>query len=64
MSKLWGGRFSKDSDHLMEDFHSSIGFDQKLYREDIRGSIAHAQMLGAVGVLTAEEAETDRKSVV
>ena len=58
MSKLWGGRFSKDSDHLMEDFHSSIGFDQKLYREDIRGSIAHAQMLGAVGVLTAEEAET------
>ena len=58
MSKLWGGRFSKDSDHLMEDFHSSIGFDQKLYHEDIRGSIAHAQMLGDVGVLTAEEAET------
>ncbi|MFP5526884.1 argininosuccinate lyase [Peptococcus simiae] len=58
MSKLWGGRFSKDSDHLMEDFHSSIKFDQKLYREDIRGSIAHADMLGTVGVLSRAEADT------
>lgn len=58
MSKLWGGRFSKDSDHLMEDFHSSIQFDQKLYREDIRGSIAHADMLGTVGVLSRAEADT------
>lgn len=56
MSKLWGGRFQKDSDQLMEDFHSSIAFDQRLYAQDIRGSIAHARMLGTVGVLTEEEA--------
>ena len=58
MAKLWGGRFSKDSDKLMEDFHSSIGFDQKLYYWDIQGSIAHATMLGNVGVITKEEAQT------
>lgn len=54
--KLWGGRFSKDSDPLMEDFHSSISFDQKLYKEDIEGSIAHALMLGSVGIISQEEA--------
>ncbi len=57
MAKMWGGRFQKDSDQLMEDFHSSIGFDQKLYHYDIRGSIAHATMLGNVGVITKEEAK-------
>lgn len=55
MAKLWGGRFSKDSDHLMEDFHSSIKFDQKLYYWDIKGSIAHARMLGDVGIITGDE---------
>ena len=55
--KLWGGRFSKDSDPLMEDFHSSISFDQRLYKEDIEGSIAHATMLGSIGVLKKEEAD-------
>lgn len=58
MAKLWGGRFSKGSDKLMEDFHSSISFDQKLYYWDIQGSIAHATMLGNVGVITKEEAQT------
>ena len=53
--KLWGGRFSKDSDPLMEDFHSSISFDKRLYREDIEGSIAHATMLGSIGVLDEKE---------
>ena len=57
MAKLWGGRFSKDSDKLMEDFHSSIAFDQKLYYWDIQGSIAHATMLGHVGVITEEESK-------
>lgn len=57
MKKLWGGRFSKDTDKLVEDFHSSISFDQKLYFWDITGSIAHARMLGKIGVLTAEESE-------
>ncbi len=55
--KLWGGRFSKDSDPLMEDFHSSISFDKRLYKEDIEGSIAHATMLGTIGVLENQEKE-------
>lgn len=57
MSKLWGGRFSKDTDKLVEDFHSSISFDQKLYKWDITGSIAHARMLGDIGVMTKDEAQ-------
>ena len=57
MAKLWGGRFSKDTDKLVEDFHSSISFDQKLYKWDITGSKAHARMLGDVGVITKEEAQ-------
>ncbi|WP_227764234.1 argininosuccinate lyase [Zhaonella formicivorans] len=56
--KLWGGRFQKETDRLVEDFHSSISFDQRLYKQDIRGSIAHARMLGKIGVLTQEEADT------
>ena len=44
--KLWGGRFTSDTDKLAEHFHSSISFDKRLYREDIEGSLAHAKMLG------------------
>ncbi|HEX3015775.1 MAG TPA: lyase family protein, partial [Desulfobacteria bacterium] len=54
--KLWGGRFQKTTDKLVEDFHSSISFDQKLYRQDIKGSIAHARMLGKQGVISLAEA--------
>ena len=54
--KLWGGRFEKTTDALVEDFHSSIRFDQRLYKEDIQGSIAHARMLGSVGVISEDEA--------
>ena len=54
---LWGGRFAKETDELVLDFHSSISFDQKLYRQDIRGSQAHAAMLSRQGVLTAAEGE-------
>ncbi|HBT46722.1 MAG TPA: argininosuccinate lyase [Peptococcaceae bacterium] len=54
--KLWGGRFRKETDRLVEDFHSSLSFDRRLYRHDIRGSIAHARMLAAVGLLSQEEA--------
>lgn len=57
MSKLWGGRFSKSTDKLVEDFHSSISFDQNLYYWDIKGSIAHARMLGDVGVINPAEAK-------
>jgi argininosuccinate lyase len=55
--KLWGGRFEKTTDSLVEDFHSSISFDQRLYKQDIQGSVAHARMLGEIGVLTNAEAE-------
>lgn len=56
--KLWGGRFAKSTDKLVEDFHSSISFDQKLYKQDIAGSIAHATMLGKQGIITKDEADT------
>ncbi|HML46181.1 MAG TPA: argininosuccinate lyase [Clostridia bacterium] len=55
--KLWSGRFEKATDRLMDDFHSSIGFDQRLYRQDILGSIAHATMLGERGILSKADAE-------
>ncbi len=54
--KLWGGRFQKNTNSLVEDFHSSIGFDQRLYLQDIRGSIAHAGMLGAEDIIEKDEA--------
>lgn len=50
--KLWGGRFQKGSDKVMEDFHSSISVDSRMAREDIRGSMAHARMLGATGMVS------------
>ncbi|NQS76191.1 MAG: argininosuccinate lyase [Peptococcaceae bacterium] len=58
MTKLWGGRFQKETDRLVEDFHSSISFDQRLYKYDIKGSIAHARMLGSVGIIQPDEADT------
>jgi argininosuccinate lyase len=54
-AKLWGGRFSEATDAFVERFTASIQFDQRLYREDIRGSIAHASMLAECGVLSATE---------
>ena len=53
--KLWSGRFGKETDALVNDFNASIQFDQRLYREDITGSIAHAKMLAATGILSAED---------
>ncbi|MDD2401061.1 MAG: argininosuccinate lyase [Clostridia bacterium] len=55
--KLWGGRFQKKTDSLMDDFHSSINFDQRLYHYDIIGSIAHARMLCKTGIIAKEETE-------
>ncbi|MCG9968633.1 argininosuccinate lyase [Pelotomaculum terephthalicicum JT] len=57
MSKLWGGRFQKETDRLVEDFHSSISFDKRLYKYDIKGSIAHARMLGKTGIISQAESE-------
>lgn len=57
MSKLWGGRFQKETDQLVDDFHSSISFDCRLYKYDIQGSMAHARMLARVGIIAPGEAE-------
>ncbi len=56
IQKLWGGRFSRETDLRVNRFQSSISFDRRLYREDIEGSIAHVQMLGRCGILPPEEA--------
>ena len=53
--KLWGGRFSKTTDEMINEFQASIAFDRRMYREDIAGSLAHAAMLAKVGILSEEE---------
>ncbi|PYG88841.1 argininosuccinate lyase [Ruminiclostridium sufflavum DSM 19573] len=53
--KLWGGRFEKGTDKLVDDFNSSISFDCRMYKHDILGSIAHANMLGKCGIISDEE---------
>ena len=58
MAQLWGGRFTKETDKLVYAFNASIGFDQRFYRQDIRGSLAHVRMLAKQGILT--EAERDQ----
>ena len=54
-NKPWGGRFTESTDAFVEEFTASIGFDQRMYAQDIAGSIAHANMLVKINVLTAEE---------
>ena len=56
-SKPWGGRFTESTDRFVELFTASVKFDQRLYPHDISGSIAHARMLGRVGVLKQEDTE-------
>mgnify|MGYP000998277412 FL=1 len=53
--KLWGGRFSKTIDEMINEFQASIGFDRRMYREDIAGSLAHAEMLMRVGIISEED---------
>ena len=55
MAQLWGGRFTKQTDQLVYNFNASISFDQKFFKQDIEGSIAHATMLGKAGIVTEEE---------
>ena len=57
MAQLWGGRFTKETDRLVYNFNASIGFDKRMYAQDIKGSVAHVTMLAKQGVLT--EAERD-----
>ena len=54
--KLWGGRFSRETDPRLSDFGDSLAYDRRLWAEDIRGSVAHARMLGDSGVMSKEEA--------
>ena len=58
--KLWGGRFTKETDQLVHNFNESLSFDQKFYRQDIRGSIAHVKMLAKQGILS----EQDRDNII
>lgn len=55
MAQLWGGRFTKETDQLVYNFNASITFDQKFYKQDIEGSIAHVTMLAKQGILTEQE---------
>ncbi|MCR4629792.1 MAG: argininosuccinate lyase, partial [Clostridium sp.] len=57
MAKMWAGRFSKTTDKTVDDFNSSLPFDNRLYREDITGSTAHAKMLGKQGIIPQDEAD-------
>lgn len=63
MQKMWDGRFDKPSAKLLEEFNASITFDKKLYAEDIECSIAHANMLSKVGILTTQEADDISKAM-
>ena len=58
MAQLWGGRFTKATDELVDAFNASIGFDKRFFEQDIRGSIAHARMLGRQKIITREEASS------
>ena len=58
MSKLWGGRFTKKTDQLVEEYTASITFDKELAEEDIQGSLAHVTMLGKQGIVPQEDVET------
>lgn len=63
MAQLWGGRFTKETDQLVYNFNASITFDQKFYKQDIEGSIAHVCMLGKQGILTKEEMQAIVKTL-
>ncbi|NRD78210.1 argininosuccinate lyase [Bacillus sp. BRMEA1] len=64
MSKLWGGRFTKETNKLVEEFTASIPFDQKLAKEDIAGSLAHVQMLGECGIIPVGDAEKIKQGLL
>ena len=58
MTKLWAGRTEAETAQLADDFNSSISFDSRMAKQDITGSMAHAAMLGAKGIITQDEADT------
>ena len=60
MAQLWKGRFKKELAKETNDFNSSISFDCRMFEEDIKGSIAHATMLGATGIIDKNESDKSR----
>ena len=62
--KLWAGRFSKEADERVNDFNSSIRFDSRMYKQDIRGSLAHAAMLSETGIISAEDGEKIKEGLL
>lgn len=62
--KLWGGRFTKQTDSFTDHFHSSIVFDRRLFKQDIMGSIAHCKMLGKQGIIPLADAELIKKTLL
>ena len=61
--KPWGGVFQEATDRRVEEFTESVSFDRRLYAQDIEGSIAHAQMLAKVGLITADECQQIEQSL-
>ncbi len=61
--KLWGGRFTQSTDSFTDHFHSSISFDKRMYKQDILGSIAHADMLGEQGIISKDDSELIKKTL-
>ncbi len=55
--KMWAGRFSKEIDETVNAFNSSISFDGRMYRHDIQGSMAHAEMLGECGIISKDDSK-------
>ncbi len=62
--KLWGGRFTQSTDSFTDHFHSSISFDKRMYKQDILGSVAHADMLGKQGIIPKEDSELIKKTLL
>ena len=56
-NKMWGGRFGEGPDRIMEEINASIGFDQRLFAQDIRGSKAHCTMLAEKGIIARTDAD-------
>ena len=63
MNKMWAGRFLKQLDSQADDFNSSIRFDSKMFKQDITGSLVHAEMLKKQGIISADEAEKIKKGL-
>ena len=61
--KLWGGRFTKEENQLVHNFNESLSFDQKFYRQDIEGSMAHVTMLAKQGIVSEEDKEAILKGL-